>query len=39
MKISQDIRVDAERMSGLEAKREEFVAKGAEIYLPETAAE
>jgi phosphomethylpyrimidine synthase len=39
MKISQDIRVDAERMSGLEAKREEFVAKGAEIYLPEQAAE
>ena len=39
MKITQDIRVEAERMSGLEAKKEEFIAKGGEIYLPETAAE
>ncbi len=39
MKITQDLRVEAERMSGMEAKREEFVAKGSEIYLPEQAAE
>jgi len=39
MKITQDLRVEAERMSGLEAKSEEFVAKGKEIYLPEQAAE
>jgi len=39
MKITQDLRVEAERMSGMEAKREEFVAKGAEIYIPEQAAE
>ncbi len=39
MKITQDLRVEAERMVGMEAKSEEFVAKGAEIYLPEAAAE
>jgi len=39
MKITQDLRVEAERMSGMEAKREEFAAKGAEIYIPEQAAE
>jgi phosphomethylpyrimidine synthase len=39
MKITQDLRAEAERMTGLEAKREEFVAKGAEIYIPERAAE
>jgi phosphomethylpyrimidine synthase len=39
MKITQDLRVEAERMSGMEAKSEEFVAKGKEIYLPEAAAE
>ena len=39
MKITQDIRADAERMAGLEAKSEEFKAKGKEIYLPESAAE
>jgi len=39
MKITQDLRAEAERMTGMEQKREEFVAKGAEIYLPETAAE
>src|SRR5471032_2657305 len=39
MKITQDLRVEAERMIGLQAKSEEFVAKGKEIYLPEQAAE
>ena len=39
MKITQDLRAEAERMTGMEAKREEFIAKGKEIYLPEQAAE
>ena len=39
MKITQDIRADAERMAGLEAKSVEFAAKGKELYLPESAAE
>jgi len=39
MKITQDLRIEAERMSGMEAKSEEFVAKGKEIYLPEQVAE
>jgi len=34
-----NLRAEAERMSGMEAKSEEFVAKGKEIYLPEAAAE
>jgi phosphomethylpyrimidine synthase len=37
MKITQDLRVEAERMSGLQAKSEEFVASGKEIYLPQEA--
>jgi hypothetical protein len=39
MKITQDLRAEAERMTGLEAKSEEFVAKGKELYLPQQAAE
>jgi len=39
MRITQDLRVEAERMAGMEAMREEFVAKGAEIYIPQEAAE
>ncbi len=39
MKITQDIRADAERMAGMEAKSEEFREKGKALYLPETAAE
>jgi len=39
MKITQDIRADAERMAGMEAKSAEFAAKGKELYLPESAAE
>jgi phosphomethylpyrimidine synthase len=39
MQITQDLRKEAERMSGLAAKSEEFRAKGQEIYLPAAAAE
>jgi phosphomethylpyrimidine synthase len=39
MKITQDLRVEAERIAGLEAKSEEFVAKGEQIYVPQAAAE
>ena len=34
MKITQDLRVDAARMAGLEAKSAEFAEKGKELYLP-----
>ncbi len=34
MKISQDIRADAERMAGMEAKSAEFMEGGAAIYVP-----
>jgi phosphomethylpyrimidine synthase len=39
MQITQDLRKEAERMSGLEAKSEEFRAKGQKIYQPAEAAE
>ena len=39
MKITQDLRVEAERMVGLEEKSREFAEKGKEIYLPQAAAE
>ena len=39
MQITQDLRKEAERMSGMAAKSEEFRAKGKEIYQPEVAAE
>jgi phosphomethylpyrimidine synthase len=39
MQITQDLRKEAERMSGMAAKGEEFRAKGQEIYLPAAAAE
>jgi phosphomethylpyrimidine synthase len=39
MRITQDLRAEAERMAGMEAKSEEFAAKGKAIYLPEQAAE
>ena len=39
MKITQDLREDAARMAGMEAKSAEFAEKGKELYLPETAAE
>ncbi len=34
MKISQDIRADAERLAGMEAKSAEFLEGGAAIYVP-----
>jgi phosphomethylpyrimidine synthase len=34
MKITQDLRQDAERLAGLEQKSKEFLEKGKEIYLP-----
>jgi phosphomethylpyrimidine synthase len=34
MKITQDLRKDAERMAGLEQKSREFIEKGKELYLP-----
>ncbi len=37
MKISQDIRADAERLAGLEQKSDEFRNSGATLYVPEPA--
>jgi phosphomethylpyrimidine synthase len=34
MKITQDLRVEAERLAGMEQKSKEFADKGKEIYLP-----
>ncbi len=34
MKISQDIRADAERLAGLEEKSDEFRNSGAQLYVP-----
>ena len=34
MKISQDIRADAERLAGMEAKKEEFADNGKQLYVP-----
>ncbi|HYZ63842.1 MAG TPA: phosphomethylpyrimidine synthase ThiC [Acetobacteraceae bacterium] len=34
MKISQDIRADAERMAGMEAKSAEFRERGGQVYVP-----
>jgi phosphomethylpyrimidine synthase len=34
MRITQDLRVEAERMAGLEQKSKEFAEKGKELYLP-----
>ncbi len=39
MKITQDLRGEAERMAGMEAKSAEFSESGKEIYLPQQAAE
>ncbi len=38
MKITQDIRADAERMAGMEQMSEAFRAKGSALYVPEAAA-
>ncbi len=37
MKITQDIRADAERMAGMQQMSETFRAKGSALYLPEAA--
>ena len=37
MKITQDIRADAERIAGLEQKSGEFREKGSSLYVPEPA--
>jgi phosphomethylpyrimidine synthase len=37
MKITQDIRADAERMAGMALMSETFKAKGSALYLPEAA--
>ncbi|MGH7058469.1 MAG: phosphomethylpyrimidine synthase ThiC, partial [Acetobacteraceae bacterium] len=37
MRITQDLRQEAERMAGLDAKSEEFRAKGGALYVPEEA--
>ena len=34
MKISQDIRADAQRLAGLEAKSTEFAEAGKQLYVP-----
>ena len=39
MKITQDLRVEAERMAGMQAKSEEFSAAGKALYVPDAAAE
>ena len=39
MKITQDLRQEAERLAAMEQKSQEFREKGAQIYVPETAAE
>jgi phosphomethylpyrimidine synthase len=39
MRITQDLRVEAERMAGLEQKSKEFAETGAQIYVPEATAD
>jgi len=39
MRITQDLRAEAERMAGMEAKSEEFAARGKSLYVTEEAAE
>ena len=39
MKISQDIRADAQRMEGMQAKSAEFKERGGTLYVPAEAAE
>ena len=39
MKISQDIRAEAERQAAMEAKSAEFAEQGGALYVPEDAAE
>ncbi len=37
MRITQDLRVEAERMAGMEAKSAEFAEKGSALYVPQAA--
>jgi phosphomethylpyrimidine synthase len=37
MQITQELRVEAERMAGMEAKSTEFLESGAKLYLPDAA--
>jgi phosphomethylpyrimidine synthase len=37
MQITQDLRAEAERMAGMQAKSEEFRGKGATLYIPDAA--
>ena len=39
MKITQDLRTEAERMAGMDEKSKEFAEKGGQVYLPQQAAE
>ncbi len=39
MRITQDLREEALRMTGMEEKSKEFAAKGSDIYVPAAAAE
>jgi len=39
MKITQDLRADAERLAGMEQKSQEFLDRGEELYVPDQAAE
>ncbi|MGE0418206.1 MAG: phosphomethylpyrimidine synthase ThiC [Acetobacteraceae bacterium] len=39
MKITQDLRVEAERMAGMEQKTKEFIEKGGKVYIDQPAAE
>ncbi len=39
MRISHDLRAEAERIAGLESKSEEFRAAGGALYIPEEAAD
>ncbi len=39
MKITQDLRVEAERMAGMEQKTKEFIEKGGEVYIEQVPAE
>jgi len=39
MQITQDLRADAERLAAMAAKSEEFIERGAELYVLETTSE
>jgi phosphomethylpyrimidine synthase len=39
MRITQDLRAEAERIAGMAAKSEEFAARGKSLYVTEEAAE